>query len=1342
MAVIVAKGQITITNLNDGVGITSVVEEYYLSTSSTELIGGAWSTTAPTPLKGTYVWARTRITFSDGSVTVTNPVRITGEGGVDGSDAYTVILTNECHSVLCNSAGTPNTGELGSTGRAYTDIIVYRGIEKLTAVLNTATPGTGQFNYSISTTTGGTSARKDNDTFYLNTMTASVSSINIDINIENKQTVKKVMSITKSIAGVDGNNGTNASFVNIVSNGLFFKCLSNSSVYTPSTITLMPVFVNSVYSLWQYSTDGSTWVDVVSGQNGLTISDSASGNVLTISNSCNLFTSLLTSVSFKVKGSYSTYDVTTIAKLKDGDTGANGTNGISITSVDMEYYLSTSKTSATGGTWQTTAPTWIDERYMWTRTKTTYSGGATSYTNPVCMGELGTGVSAITEEYYLSTSKTSQTGGTWSTTPPTWSPKTYLWTRSKIVYKNPTSTAYTTAVCDSSWEAVNQIQIGGRNLMRNGAFISPKDIDNLGVSLSKGDLIELVDITSDNIGFTTALHCKNTSVKNNGITYAIFPNKSSELLGKQITLSCYVKYLGVTQGANSWNVFNVGKFSFSYTNTDDTIYKDYPSFYNFSGDSTGWVKLEKTMTVKTGYKDASGSVQFFLEGCIGEFWVTGIKIEYGNKATDWTPSTDDVNESINSAVASVDVMYYLSTSNSSLSGGSWSTVAPTWVDGKFMWSKTVTTFKSGATSESSPTCIAGATGSTGNGIKTIKEQYYLSSSSTTTIDGSWLDSSPAPVKGKYIWTRSIITYTNNDSVTTDPIRSTGDAGVDGQNGVNILLDNENHTFVATSNGNAVVSNIVVNIFGFSGATPTACTIGTITGTPTGMTITPSGSGTTAAKLTIAVTTSMNTRNGVVVVPITCNGITINKNFTFSLAVAGSNGSNAKSADIIPTSKIFKSTDGGVSFSPNTITLNQVLQNVSFSKWQFSVDGGGTWNDVVSGQNGLTIASNNLTISKDSVIFTRDVTSISFKLITSDATIYDTETISKVYDVTDLTVGARNLIRNGTWNLGINKYWTTNTNFTVIEPEQDKDTSFILRYTKTGLTTASNAQKWSKEINIERDISRRFTISFDFKTADKSLIDSNKMIACIRMFNDLGKTSQTDSVQYINLYTTNFDSQIINGKWTRISYTFIPTSGKYIRIAPYATMNGDISWREFKLEMGNKATEYTPSFDDVIDELYESLGSSEAHLKQDFDRSFVLLENRIEATVKETNTMKDNIVDMKQEFESKVVQTSKDLTTTFTEANTALVGDLQAYKEEVQTMIRQSATGIEIGKTGSPFTTELSNSKLAFKENGDEVAYISNKEMNITNAIIKNQLTLGSYQFKPRSNGNMSLIWKV
>src|SRR5690606_38223118 len=61
-----------------------------------------------------------------------------------------------------------------------------------------------------------------------------------------------------------------------------------------------------------------------------------------------------------------------------GDKGEKGDDGISVTNVDVEFYLSTSSTTQTGGSWQTTAPTWVDGRYMWTRTKTTYSNGQTT----------------------------------------------------------------------------------------------------------------------------------------------------------------------------------------------------------------------------------------------------------------------------------------------------------------------------------------------------------------------------------------------------------------------------------------------------------------------------------------------------------------------------------------------------------------------------------------------------------------------------------------------------------------------------------------------------------------------------------------------------------------------------------------------------------------------------------------------------------------------------------------------------------------------------------------------------------------------------------------------------
>lgn len=73
-------------------------------------------------------------------------------------------------------------------------------------------------------------------------------------------------------------------------------------------------------------------------------------------------------------------------------------------------------------------------------------------------GINGQGVTSITEEFYLSTSKSYQSGGSWSSSPPTWINGRYMWVRTKVVYNNPTSTVYTTPLCDGAWEAINGIQ--------------------------------------------------------------------------------------------------------------------------------------------------------------------------------------------------------------------------------------------------------------------------------------------------------------------------------------------------------------------------------------------------------------------------------------------------------------------------------------------------------------------------------------------------------------------------------------------------------------------------------------------------------------------------------------------------------------------------------------------------------------------------------------------------------------------------------------------------------------------------------------------------------------------
>ena len=124
----------------------------------------------------------------------------------------------------------------------------------------------------------------------------------------------------------------------------------------------------------------------------------------------------------------------------------------------------------------------------------------------------------------------------------------------------------------------------------------------------------------------------------------------------------------------------------------------------------------------------------------------------------------------------VDVLYAISTSNTTAPTTGWQTDAPAWENGKYIWSKTVTTYSDDSVEETSPVCITGGAGATGKGVKTITEYYYMSTSATILTGGSWSTTRPTWENGKYIWTKSIITYTDNTTSETPGICVTGEKG--------------------------------------------------------------------------------------------------------------------------------------------------------------------------------------------------------------------------------------------------------------------------------------------------------------------------------------------------------------------------------------------------------------------------------------------------------------------------------------------------------------------------------------------------------------------------------------
>lgn len=521
-----------------------------------------------------------------------------------------------------------------------------------------------------------------------------------------------------------------------------------------------------------------------------------------------------------------------------GKDGATGADGKGIKSTVITYQASTSGTVIPTGTWQTSIPTVSAGQYLWTRTVITYTDDSKSTSYSVgrmgtngTNGSAGRGIKSTAITYQAGSSGTTAPTGTWQTiVPATSASSPYLWTRTIITYTDDTtSTSYAVG---STLEGVS---VGGRNLARKTsneyctAFNSFNGSDNICPNLA---MVSTAGLTvGDKV--TVRLVYKYTNiVAVTGKTAAAWLQGAGNITewksGTFVSNQCI---------ALSGSGEKVIKYSF--TITSDMI-KNQCWYVNIRHD---------------GVK--SGSVQW------KEF-----KVEKGNIATDWTPAPED-------GIASVDVEYYLSNSATALSGGSWSTTAPTWVNGKYMWSRTVTTDGAGNKTYSpnqNGVCIAGAkgetgndgknalqpkrnwsgtfttigetanvstssfnrtpvvgdvftnldgssntgtweitkiendnaffkllsyvsskgatgaTGATGKGVSSIVEQYYKSTSATALSGGSWSTTYPGWESGKYIWTRSVITYTDGNAITTNPICVSGDKGNDGINGTNLWIN--------------------------------------------------------------------------------------------------------------------------------------------------------------------------------------------------------------------------------------------------------------------------------------------------------------------------------------------------------------------------------------------------------------------------------------------------------------------------------------------------------------------------------------------------------------------------
>ena len=253
-------------------------------------------------------------------------------------------------------------------------------------------------------------------------------------------------------------------------------------------------------------------------------------------------------------------------------------------------------------------------------------------------------------------------------------------------------------------------------------------------------------------------------------------------------------------------------------------------------------KTPAKYSLKLKYPSTSlnGKIDFMLSNNeVGKKWrIRNIKLEKGNKATDWSPAPEDIETLVvtlsndsqtvatdtngnggnfidcstkvqvyNGAQDVSEVATYTVTKSSGIAG-TWDLSTRTykvsalstdngWVDIKVTYNGnsitrrfTVSKSKQGAQGATGPqgdNGPQGPAGTSGRGIKTITEYYLISSAKTgiTTASSGWSTSVPTmTATNKYLWNYEKFTFTDNTTATTTPkiIGIYGDKGATGATG--------------------------------------------------------------------------------------------------------------------------------------------------------------------------------------------------------------------------------------------------------------------------------------------------------------------------------------------------------------------------------------------------------------------------------------------------------------------------------------------------------------------------------------------------------------------------------
>lgn len=480
-----------------GETITKSVEEFYVSTSPTALVGGSWSTSQPTWTDGTYIWRRTAVTYGD------------------GSSEYTPSSSGVC--ITGNTGQKGDTGAAGQNGKSTYVHIKYSSVAKPTTFSQmTDTPSTYIGMYVDYTETASTDPSDytwsrfrgdqgipgvngtDGKTSYLHIAYANSADGKTGFGVSDSANKLYIGQYTDFVSDdstdptkyswskIKGDKGASGVGVKSVTNYYLATNASSDVTVGTSGWTTTVQSVSSTkkylwnYELISYSDDatsstspciigvyGDTGAKGDPGQNGKSIgvitnyylaTSSSSG----VDTSTSGWTTTVQSVSVSNKYLWNyevvKYSDNTIATTSTpciigayGDTGAKGDTGATgngISTITEYYQVSTSNTTPPSS-WETTAPKLTStNKYLWNYETITYTNGTTkdttkrvigAYGDKGSTGDTGNGISVITEYYQVSASNTTAPTS-WQTTVPTMTATNkYLWNYETVTYTNGTT---------------------------------------------------------------------------------------------------------------------------------------------------------------------------------------------------------------------------------------------------------------------------------------------------------------------------------------------------------------------------------------------------------------------------------------------------------------------------------------------------------------------------------------------------------------------------------------------------------------------------------------------------------------------------------------------------------------------------------------------------------------------------------------------------------------------------------------------------------------------------------------------------------------------------------------